>query len=608
MGGVSLAPAPSVYPLVGQYTTEEQDATSLGATAGAGSILGGSGWATTVAAGSNGVSLTTLAAGTALSVAAIGGPLTSQYFAGGGGTKTITVATSGGTATLSYTGKTGTPGLPGTITGIAIVSGTGAWTVSTGGRVIEQPLIIPDIYAGASIMKGDGSVFGLNDWPTTTVNIENSIAGLLPQGSGFVSPIYSDSIYGGLQWSVNSGSGVAASNVGSPIAAPNAGAGGAYASSIKVTSAATIVGDNKPFRRLLLFFMLGPSFDSMTIATTGTVVSSGVIACANATQQLAVWDSGDLQALTTTGTGFNVTWSAGGGQGIILVGAVYIQSSGGSGIVNLNFSKGGTSSGDWANTTAGLIAFMGLLTNMGMTPRRLFVGDQVGNDALNGYCSAGQAAANIASFLKAITTAFPLTSVVLIGIYNIGQVGLPGVGASAWSNAWLTQLRQVAITGGYSFIDLYARFGDLSYLGDKYGLTLDNLHMGIPGSTPSGRNGQQALAEVFVEKLIYSKAYQGGQNTSGSAAEVLFGLTSGTPLQISQGLYVDVELFAVVTTAGTFAFAYGPTSAVSNALVASFAAPVGFSFTKRIPAGWWVKYTGTAVINGLGSYFAVQPL
>jgi hypothetical protein len=127
------------------------------------------GAATTVAAGSNGVSLATLAAGTALSVAAATG------FSATGGT--FTVLTNHATATLAYTGTSGS-----TITGISILTvGSGGNTTDTVGTgnavqgVLAAPFTTP--------VGGSGKVsLAVNLQASLTTNAASAATALLTLG------------------------------------------------------------------------------------------------------------------------------------------------------------------------------------------------------------------------------------------------------------------------------------------------------------------------------------------------------------------------------------------------------------------------------------------
>ena len=67
--------------------------------------------------------------------------------------------------------------------------------------------------------------------------------------------------------------------------------------------------------------------------------------------------------------------------------------------------------------------------------------------------------------------------------------------------------------------------------------------------------------------------------------------TSGTAFQPTATK--DTEIFFNVTTAGTVKITYGPTASPATALLATASMPVGATFTKRIPAGWYLKITLT---------------
>ena len=54
----------------------------------------------------------------------------------------------------------------------------------------------------------------------------------------------------------------------------------------------------------------------------------------------------------------------------------------------------------------------------------------------------------------------------------------------------------------------------------------------------------------------------------------------------------DTILYVNVTTAAALAIAIGPTSSPANTIVASETVALGL-LTLRIPAGWYVKITGT---------------
>ena len=604
--------------LASQLSSPNQDVTAKGGTAQASSMSLGVGGSTTTAVASNGVSLTTLAGGTALNVAstaAFQSPSGPNYVNTSG---TLQINTSGGMATLSYTGTTST-----TFTGIAIVSGTGSWTCSTGGFVFAPRKTIVDVYMGHSIIRGDASTMGANDWPTLIGNIENNLAGTVPNTVGLVLPVLSEGIFGNLQWNTNSGSGITNVTTGSPTVAQglkvtnyttglnsvlttnvagafingqtvvvtggaaagtwtatsvsgtsvtinngsSLGAGGATSgqiagamgTSIKLTSAATTPGDNRSFRRVVLYFLIQTNGDKVTFATTGVVKSSVAIDTRTGTNgTIGSWDSGDL-GYGGAGTGFTATWSSGGGAGVVLLGAMYYQSAGLNGSANMNISHGGTQSTDWATTTAGYVSWFTALAAAG-TPARRCVIAAAANDQLLGYSSASLQA-NLTTIIQAIQAASPLTEIVLTGEYYCASSAYSGtaVGNTTWANTWIPIIRNTAVANNCTYVDLYQRFGDVSYTADPYGYTFDYLHFGSPigvNAYPSrsGLNGQQALAQCFFEKLEYSKEYNiTGTTQSGTAADgkIQNAIASGASGSISTKWYANASDSQPVITVGS---------------------------------------------------------
>ena len=93
--------------------------------------------------------------------------------------------------------------------------------------------------------------------------------------------------------------------------------------------------------------------------------------------------------------------------------------------------------------------------------------------------------------------------------YNTGITG------ANWLTQFVEPYNLVAETYGCTFVDLFARFGDVSLrpgdAGDPYGLTQgtlggtgDGTHFGDASRSVSGRDGQRALAETYWEKLSYA--------------------------------------------------------------------------------------------------------
>lgn len=92
-----------------------------------------------------------------------------------------------------------------------------------------------------------------------------------------------------------------------------------------------------------------------------------------------------------------------------------------------------------------------------------------------------------------------------------------------------------------------------------------------------------------------------GPMAATASAPVLsnLGFASGTAAQLTD-TSTDYMVYLEVTTAGTAtSVTMGPTAAASAVTVmASQAATAGQVITVRVPAGWWLKWTGTTTAFG----------
>jgi hypothetical protein len=79
-------------------------------------------------------------------------------------------------------------------------------------------------------------------------------------------------------------------------------------------------------------------------------------------------------------------------------------------------------------------------------------------------------------------------------------------------------------------------------------------------------------------------------NTSSYAVATAPVFVSGTALQVDP--FIEVMLYVEVTTAASLAISLGPTSSPATTIVSSVAAALGL-LSIRVPAGWYVKITGT---------------
>jgi len=87
---------------------------------------------------------------------------------------------------------------------------------------------------------------------------------------------------------------------------------------------------------------------------------------------------------------------------------------------------------------------------------------------------------------------------------------------------------------------------------------------------------------------------QAGTNSASSAPAITPALSNNTAAQLADTTR-DYMLYLEVGTAGTgFTLSIGPANTTVNAVVTSVTPVTGMLFTVRIPAGWYVKWAGTA--------------
>lgn len=85
----------------------------------------------------------------------------------------------------------------------------------------------------------------------------------------------------------------------------------------------------------------------------------------------------------------------------------------------------------------------------------------------------------------------------------------------------------------------------------------------------------------------------GGTATNGSAPVLTPTLASGTAAQLSDTTR-DYMVYMDITTSGTAtSIAIGPTSTPANTIVASASVTAGVLYSFRLPAGWYIKWSGT---------------
>jgi hypothetical protein len=88
-------------------------------------------------------------------------------------------------------------------------------------------------------------------------------------------------------------------------------------------------------------------------------------------------------------------------------------------------------------------------------------------------------------------------------------------------------------------------------------------------------------------------SFPDGTNTAASAPVLTPAFASGTAAQLAD-LTRDYTVYLECTTSGTAtSIAIGPTSTPANTIMASAAATAGTVYTIRLPAGWYLKWSGT---------------
>lgn len=150
-----------------------------------------------------------------------------------------------------------------------------------------------------------------------------------------------------------------------------------------------------------------------------------------------------------------------------------------------------------------------------------------------------------------------------------------------WIN---TQGAQLAITGNTSsaLFDIKQSGGQLRY-----------------------RNTNGVNQAILGDTGIWQYASTtGGTNTGTSASALTPSFTNNSAAQLTD-VNRDYEVYLVIGTAGSaFSIAIGPTSGVANTVVNSVTPNSGGLYTVRVPAGWFLKWSGTTTT--IASQFALS--
>ncbi len=115
------------------------------------------------------------------------------------------------------------------------------------------------------------------------------------------------------------------------------------------------------------------------------------------------------------------------------------------------------------------------------------------------------------------------------------------------------------------------------------------------GGTITGNlsvTGDAAVSGVLSSTGILD--INGGSDTATSAPAITPTLANNTAAQLADTTR-DYMLYLEVGTAGTgFTLSIGPANTTVDAIVTSVTPVTGMLFTVRVPAGWFVKWAGTA--------------
>lgn len=356
---------------------------------------------------------------------------------------------------------------------------------SLGAASIAVKLAV-DVVIGDSLGRGAGGTFGATDWATVAATVENRRAGLGDPGPGLVLCNEDESIYGSLKWSDLSAG--AAGTTG-----PSAGAGTTPATNWVLSTSGQTIGDTRAFRRAVVFYeKQASSAATIQISTDGGSTWSSDQSTTGS--GYGTFTSADLGTATSRNLKVKTT-SAGSAR---IIGARYYQTAGTTGSIIDNVAKGGTTSADWT-ANRGWETWCTLVT-----PRRIFI--SVGVNDQRGSVSASTFQTNLTTLVTRAQAAAPLAEIVITLPYYADTTSPLGVGNTTWASTWVPVYKAVALANGCTLVNEYDRFGNCSAAADPYALTIEGLHFGDSSTSPSGRDGQRARAELYLEKLSYSRS------------------------------------------------------------------------------------------------------
>jgi lysophospholipase L1-like esterase len=390
---------------------------------------------------------------------------------------------------------------------------------------------------------------------------------------------------------------------------------------------------------------------------------------------------------SVNGTSVTVTCSAHsvgtGAAGCTVVALEYLNTNGSNGSIVHNLGVSGAQTGDWAPTgsfSAGAYAWLNMLVANGTPPRRVIL-CMGGNDQPGFFDSSNTPAtmaANLTAVVQGIQAVSSLIEVVVTAEYTAGSLtagNTVSVGGDVWVSQWVPAMRQVAVTTGATFVDMYERFGNctahrqvtdlvltegspnissataaftlsdngsyviapglppgtqMTFTSSTAGVMTNNSEVGgtgiqaIIGGDPYnvtvdngfhfGPHGQRGIAELFGEKLEYSKAQGAGANSSPTFATVtakliqagsntsqaasygpVTGIVSGTKFQLPVTSQDSMVYVNVATTTTLTSVTIGPTTGAEANVYTTSIGSQKTDCSFRVPAGWFVIITAGTI-------------
>ena len=350
---------------------------------------------------------------------------------------------------------------------------------------------------------------GITDQHTVLKTMENRAAGFPDPGRGFrrcYAPFFVSDTWANLAV----GSEVLTSG---PI--PSGGVGG---TSWQITTTGQTIGDTQVYRRAVVYIKRRTNGDGVRVSFDGGSTWSNTLDT-NGSGYFMV-DSGDRG--TAVSRTLQVEWEShvtgSGGGGVEVAGYCLYMTEGYTGAYNHVIAASGTTAVEWVANTDWDTYWLPMVQ-----PRRVIFCVGVNDLAVAGQ-TLSQLQTNLTSLVTRAQAAAPLAEIVLVAEYHPGSGSYnTGITGANWPLTFVPMVQGVAQANGCTFIDLFARVGDVSLKsgdsGDPYGLTQtggggplgaagDGVHLGDTAASTSGVDGQRMIAETYWEKLSYAHPYQ----------------------------------------------------------------------------------------------------